>query len=396
MNAPVQNPLPTFDCRVAFAETLIELAKVDERIVAVCNDSVGSSNLVGFQKLFPDRLVNVGIAEQNMVGVAAGLANAGFIPFVCGAGPFLTGRALEQIKVDVAYNNFPVVLCGMSPGMAYGELGPTHHSIEDLSWLRAIDGLGIVVPADPAQTSAAVRWAAAAGSPCYIRVGRTKVPAVTPDGADAFGFGRADVLREGKDLSLVATGAMVSRALAAADALAGQGLKARVLNVSTIKPLDETAIVAAARETGAIVTIEEAVVQGGLGAAVAQTVVRHAPVPMRILGVTSFAPTGTAEFLFDHFGLNSARHRRRRARTEEAVRCLSAHPRDRPGDELDKGVGRRRARQRGQPRPGAGIARDARTWLGATGCGRNLGERSASRSRGARSRHGEARRLCRA
>ncbi len=142
MNAAVQNPLPTFDCRVAFAETLIELAKADERIVAVCNDSVGSSNLIGFQKLFPDRLVNVGIAEQNMVGVGAGLANAGFIPFVCGAGPFLTGRALEQIKVDVAYNNFPVVLCGMSPGMAYGELGPTHHSIEDLSWLRAIDGLG--------------------------------------------------------------------------------------------------------------------------------------------------------------------------------------------------------------------------------------------------------------
>ena len=305
MNAPVQNPLPTFDCRVAFAETLIELAKADERIVAVCNDSVGSSNLIGFQKLFPDRLVNVGIAEQNMVGVGAGLANAGFIPFVCGAGPFLTGRALEQIKVDVAYNNFPVVLCGMSPGMAYGELGPTHHSIEDLSWLRAIDGLGIVVPADPAQTSAAVRWAAAAGSPCYIRVGRTKVPAVTPEGADAFGFGRADVLREGKDLSLVATGAMVSRALAAADALAAQGVNARVLNVSTIKPLDETAIVAAARETGAIVTVEEAVVQGGLGAAVAETVVRNAPVPMRILGVTGFAPTGTAEFLFDHFGLNS-------------------------------------------------------------------------------------------
>ena len=188
MNAPVQNPAPTFDCRVAFAETLIELAKADERIVAVCNDSVGSSNLVGFQKLFPDRLVNVGIAEQNMVGVGAGLANAGFIPFVCGAGPFLTGRALEQIKVDVAYNGFPVVLCGMSPGMAYGELGPTHHSIEDLSWLRAIDGLGIVVPADPAQTIAAVRWAAKSATPCYIRVGRTKVPTVTPEGAERFRF----------------------------------------------------------------------------------------------------------------------------------------------------------------------------------------------------------------
>ena len=305
MNATVQIAASTFDCRVAFADALIELAKADERIVAVCNDSVGSSNLGGFQKLFGERLVNVGIAEQNMVGVGAGLANAGFIPFVCGAGPFLTGRALEQIKVDVAYNNLPVVLCGMSPGMAYGELGPTHHSIEDLSWLRAIDDLGIVVPADPAQTSAAVRWAATAGTPCYIRVGRTKVPAVTPENADAFAFGRADVLRNGTDMALVATGAMVSRALAAADLLAAQGLNARVINVSTVKPLDEAVIIAAARETGGIVTIEEAVVQGGLGAAVAETVVRNAPVPMRILGVTGFAPTGSAEYLLDHFGLNA-------------------------------------------------------------------------------------------
>ncbi len=304
MNAPVQPPAATFDCRVPFAETLIELARADERIVAVCNDSVGSSNLVGFQKLFPERLINVGIAEQNMVGVGAGLANGGFLPFVCGAGPFLTGRALEQIKVDVAYNGFPVVLCGMSPGMAYGELGPTHHSIEDLSWLRAIDGLAVVVPADPAQTSAAVRWAAKSGTPAYLRIGRTKVPSVTPDGSEAFAFGRADILRKGDDLSIVATGAMVSRALAAAEALAERGLQARVLNVSTIKPLDEAAIVAAARETGAIVTVEEAAVEGGLGAAVAEVVVRHAPVPMRILGVTGFAPTGTAEFLFDHFGLN--------------------------------------------------------------------------------------------
>ena len=281
------------------------MRKLDERIVAVCNDSVGSSNLGGFQKLFPDRLINVGIAEQNMVGVSAGLANGGFIPFVCGAGPFLTGRALEQIKVDVAYNGFPVVLCGMSPGMAYGELGPTHHSIEDLSWLRAIDGLAIVVPADPAQTSAAVRWAAKSGTPCYLRIGRTKVPEVTPRGSDAFAFERADVLRDGSDVSIVATGMMVSRALAAAETLAERGLQARVINISTIKPLDEAAIIAAARETGAIVTIEEAAVEGGLGAAVAETVVRNAPVPMRMLGVTGFAPTGTAEFLFDHFGLNA-------------------------------------------------------------------------------------------
>lgn len=296
---------PGFDCRQAFAETLIELAKSDERIVAVCNDSVGSSNLGAFQKQFPERLINVGIAEQNMVGVGAGLANGGFIPFVCGAGPFLTGRALEQVKVDVAYNGLPVVLCGMSPGMAYGELGPTHHSIEDLSWLRAIDGLAIVVPADPAQTAASVRWAAQAATPCYLRIGRTKVPSVSANSAEPFTFSKVATLRDGSDLTIAATGTMVSRALAAADRLAERGLRARVLNVSTIKPLDEAAVIAAARETGAIVTVEEAMIEGGLGAAVAQAVVRHAPVPMRMLGVKGFAPTGTAEFLFDHFGLNS-------------------------------------------------------------------------------------------
>jgi transketolase len=303
MGASVSAPAATFDCRVAFAETLIDLAQSNERIVAVCNDSVGSSNLVGFQKTFPDRLINVGIAEQNMVGVAAGLVNGGFIPFVCAAAPFLTGRALEQIKVDVAYNGYPVVLCGMSPGMAYGELGPTHHSIEDLSWLRAIDGLSIVVPADPAQTRAAVRWAATAGLPAYLRISRTKTPSVSADDARAFAFGRADVLRHGDGLTIVATGLMVSRALAAADALAERGIRARVLNVSTIKPLDEAAIIAAARETKAIVTVEEAVIEGGLGAAVAEVVVRHAPVPMRMLGVKGFAPTGSVEFLFGHFGL---------------------------------------------------------------------------------------------
>jgi transketolase len=304
MNA-ASPPVPTFDCRQAFAETLIELARTDRRIVAVCNDSVGSSNLVAFQKEFPDRLVNVGIAEQNMVGVAAGLANGGFTPFVCAASPFLTARALEQIKADVAYNFYPVVLCGMSPGMAYGELGPTHHSIEDLSWLRAIADLAIIVPADPVQTRAAVRWAAQAGKPVFLRIGRFKTPMVAKE-EDGFVFGRADVLRPGGDVAIVATGAMVSRALEAADELAQRGIAARVLNVSTIKPLDEKAIVAAARETRGIVTVEEGVIEGGLGAAVAEIVVRYAPAPMRMLGVRGFAPTGDTAFLLDHFGLNRA------------------------------------------------------------------------------------------
>jgi len=294
-----------FDCRVAFAEELTALAEADPRIVAVCNDSVGSSNLAAFRRAFPERLVNVGIAEQNMVGVAAGLANGGLRPFVCAASPFLTGRALEQIKADVAYSGFPVVLCGMSPGMAYGELGPTHHSIEDLAWMRAIDELAVIVPADPAETRAAMRWAVAADRPCFLRIGRTKVPAVSHEG-QGFELGRASVLRRGDDVTIVAIGTMVSRALDAAQRLAQQGVEARVINAASVKPLDEPTILAAARETRGIVTVEEAVVQGGLGSAVAELVSQQHPTRMRILGVTGFAPTGSASFLFEHFGLTAA------------------------------------------------------------------------------------------
>jgi transketolase len=294
----------TYDCRKAFADTLIELAREDERIVAVCNDSVGSSNLVRFREEFPDRLINVGIAEQDLVGVGAGLANGGLIPFVSAAAPFLTGRALEQIKADVAYSDTPVILCGQSPGMAYGELGPTHHSIEDLSWTRAIDNLSVLVPADPAQTRAAVRWAAANPRPLYLRVPRFKVPEVTPEDA-LLEPGRAVTLGEGDDVTVIAVGAMVSRALDAAERLRADGLSVRVLNMPFVDPLDEDAVLEAARETRGIVTVEEAIVTGGLGAAVASLVAQHQPVPMRILGVGGFAPTGSASFLFDHFGLNA-------------------------------------------------------------------------------------------
>ncbi|WP_413989429.1 transketolase family protein [Labrys okinawensis] len=294
----------TFDCRVAFAEELTALARADSRIVAVCNDSVGSSNLGAFQKEFPDRLVNVGIAEQNMVGVGAGLANAGMIPFVCAAAPFLSGRATEQIKADCAYSQYPVVLCGMSPGMAYGELGPTHHSIEDYAWMRAIAELTVMAPADPQETRQAVRWAAGAGKPVYMRIPRFKIPAVNPS-ESRFEPGKIAMLREGNDVTIAAIGTMVSRALDAADMLAQQGISARILNVSTLKPLDEETILKAARETGRIVTAEEAVVGGGLGGAVAETVSQHHPVPIKILGVSGFAPTGDTQFLLDHFGLNA-------------------------------------------------------------------------------------------
>ena len=295
----------TYDCRKAFAEELIALAHADPRIVAVCNDSVGSSNLGEFGRLFPDRLVNVGIAEQDMVGVGAGLANGGLIPFVSAAAPFLTGRALEQIKADLAYSAVPVILCGQSPGMSYGELGPTHHSIEDLSWLRAIADLAVVVPADPAQTRAAVRWAAGHPGPSYLRIGRFPVPAVSADDAP-FEMGKALTLRDGADVTVVAAGTMTSRALDAARTLESEGLSVRVLSMTFIEPLDEDAILAAARETGRIVTAEEATTTGGLGAAVASLLAVRAPTPMRILGVPrQFAPTGSAAFLLEHFGLTA-------------------------------------------------------------------------------------------
>ncbi|MER7791972.1 transketolase C-terminal domain-containing protein [Streptomyces sp. NPDC097640] len=295
----------TYDCRQAFADELIAMAAEDERIVAVCNDSVGSSNLVRFRELYPERLINVGIAEQDLVGVGAGLAIGGFIPFVSAAGPFLTGRATEQIKTDAAYNGLPVVLCGQSPGMAYGELGPTHHSIEDLAWMRAIADLTVVVPADPAQTRAAVRWAAAQDGPTYLRIPRFKVPSVTPDGAP-FELGRSVQLTDGSDITVMAVGTMVSRALAAAETLRAEGIGVRVLNMTFVEPLDVEAVLRAARETRGIVTAEEATTTGGLGAAVAGVVAQNHPVPMRILGVNrEFAPTGSAAFLLEHFGLTA-------------------------------------------------------------------------------------------
>ncbi|WP_062293038.1 transketolase family protein [Demequina phytophila] len=291
------------DCRDAWVETLVELGQADPRIVAVVNDSVGSSKLGPFQSEFPERLINVGIAEQDMVGVGAGLANGGKIPFVSAASCFLTARAMEQIKVDAAYSEHHMVLVGQSPGMAYGELGPTHHSIEDLAWLRAIPNLTVVVPSDPEETRQAVRWAAQHDGPVFIRVSRMGVPDVNPAGYE-FAPGKAVTLREGSDVTLIATGTVVSRALDAAELLASRGVSARVLSMPTISPLDKDAILAAAAETKGIVTVEEALTSG-LGGAVAELVVQHQPVPMRFVGVTGFAPTGEVGWLLDHFGISA-------------------------------------------------------------------------------------------
>jgi transketolase len=302
MSAPVA-PSGLFDCRDAYVRTVEELAVTDDRIVAVCNDSVGSSKLGAFRTRFPTRLINVGIAEQNMVGVGAGLANGGKIPFVSGAACFLTARAMEQIKVDCAYSQANVKLCGISSGVAYGELGATHHSIEDVAWLRAIDKLTVIVPSDPWETAEAIKAAAALDGPVFIRISRMPVPALERV-APVFRIGRAEVLRDGGDLAIIANGTTVHHALAAAETLAAEGIAARVVNMATVSPIDGEAIAAAAA-TGAIVTVEEGLSKGGLGGAVAEFCSANAPVRMRLLGFPGFAPTGSAAWLMEHFGLTA-------------------------------------------------------------------------------------------
>lgn len=295
-----------FDCRVAYSSVLEELAAQDQRVCAVINDSLSSARLKDFKTKYPDRFINVGIAEQNLVGVGCGLANSGMIPYLCAASCFLTARAMEQIKVDLAYSKTNVRLCAMSPGMAYGQLGPTHHSIEDLAWMRVLPNLTVIVPADPVETAAVMRYSLVHEGPMFLRIARLPVPRVHGDDYE-FRLGKAVRLREGSDVTLIANGLMVCRALDAAKALEVRGISARVLNMSTLKPLDHEAILDAARTTRGIVTAEEALAAGGLGGAIAEVLAQQHPTPMRILGVPDvFAPTGKAEFLLEHFGLTAA------------------------------------------------------------------------------------------
>jgi transketolase len=294
-----------FDCRDAYATALEEMAASDARVSVVINDSLSSAKMKDFKAKYPERFVNVGIAEQNMVGVGNGLANGGMIPYLCGASCFLTARAMEQVKVDLAYSKANVRICGMSSGMAYGQLGPTHHSIEDMAWMRVLPNMTIIAPADPIETAAAMHYSLEHTGPMFLRISR--IPVRKVHGGDyKFELGKAVVLREGNDVTLIANGVVVSRALAAADALEEQGIQARVLNMSTVKPIDRDSIVKAARETKGIVTAEEALAAGGLGGAVAEVLALDHPARMRMIGLPdTFAPTGTAEFLLDHFGISA-------------------------------------------------------------------------------------------
>lgn len=294
-----------FDCRDAYAKTLEELAGKDSRVSVVINDSLSSAKMKDFKTKYPERFINVGIAEQNMVGVGNGLANGGMVPYLCGAACFLTARAMEQVKVDLAYSKANVRICGMSSGMAYGQLGPTHHSIEDVAWTRILPNMTVIVPADPIETEMVMRYSLDHVGPMFLRISRIPVRKVHGDDYK-FVLGQAVTLREGTDLTIIANGVVVSRALDAAEVLAAQGIQARVLNMSTVKPIDRRSIVKAARETGGIVTAEEGLIAGGLGGAVAEVLALEHPARMRMVGLPdTFAPTGTAEFLLDHFGISA-------------------------------------------------------------------------------------------
>ncbi len=294
-------------CREAFTSTLLELAKKERRIVALTSDARGSVSLGTFASELPAQFVEVGIAEQDEVGIAAGLATCGKIPFVCAPACFLTARSLEQVKVDVAYTGTNVKIVGVSGGVSYGALGTSHHSLHDIAALRTFHRMRILLPCDARQTAAMTEYLASSPGPAYMRMGRGPVPEVYGEGAIPFIPGVANKLAEGGDLTIIAAGETVWHALNASETLRKRGIGARVVDMHTLKPLDEEAIRAAALETGLIITVEEHSIYGGLGAAVAQTVVSSTPVPVRILGIPDEdAVPGNSTEVFRHYGLDSA------------------------------------------------------------------------------------------
>ncbi len=288
-----------------FADTLQALATADRSIVAVTSDSRGSGKLGPFGKACPKQIVEVGIAEQNLVGITAGLAACGKKAFGVSPSCFLTARSLEQIKNDLCYSNVPGVLVGISAGVSYGALGSTHHSLHDLAVLRAIHNLTILVPADNFETREAIRFAAAATRPVFVRFGKAAMHHLHPPGT-TFVAGRAITLRDGSDVAFIATGETVVHAVLAAAQLAEEGIRARVLSLHTVKPLDTAAILAAGRECRAVVTVEEHMVAGGVGEAVASTLLTAGLAPRfeRVGFPDEDTVTGAQADLFRHYGIS--------------------------------------------------------------------------------------------
>jgi transketolase len=279
----------TREFRAGFVEALMELAEKNQDIIAITPDLMGPMGLTPFAQRFPDQFFNIGIAEQNGVGFAAGLAQEGKIPFVVTFSTFTTGRAYEQIRVDVAYMNTNVKIVGMAAGLTGGLTGSTHMGIEELSSMRALPNMTVVAPADANSTSAAVTAIVDYEGPVYLRLGRPAEPIIYPKETE-FVIGKASKLRQGDDVALIGVGPSVYQCLLAADNLAKQDIKCRVIDMSTVKPLDEEAIIACARETKGIVTVEEHSVLGGLGGAVCEVVAAKHPCRVERVGLKDVWP----------------------------------------------------------------------------------------------------------
>ncbi len=289
--------------REAFGETLVELAVEGIDVVAVDADLSKSTTTAKFASAYPDRFFNVGIAEQNMIGTAAGLAVAGKVAFTGSFAVFATGRAYDQIRNTVCYSELDVKLAPTHSGVTVGPDGGSHQMLEDIALMRVLPGMRVLVPADYNAAKAAIRVAAKTPGPFYIRLGRAGVPQVYEDGFE-FEIGRANVLRDGWDVTLVACGLMVSQALAAAEILTEAGISAEVIDAASIKPLDVETIAASAAKTGAVVACEEHSIIGGLGSAVAEALGENQPVPFRRVGVRDvFGTSGDGDELLEHFGL---------------------------------------------------------------------------------------------
>ena len=290
-----------------FSAGLLELAEADRNIVVVTSDSRGSGKLVVYGQKLPEQIVEIGIAEQNLVGVAAGLASAGKKAFAVSPACFLTARALEQIKNDVCYSDNPVRLIGISAGVSYGALGSTHHSLHDFAVLRAINNITIVAPADNFETTEAVKLAVKLNRPLYLRFGKKAMPLLTDDESNGFEFGKGRVIKKGNDVAIIATGETVYPALQSAEKLAEQGIKATVVSMHTIKPLDAELILQLAKDTSAILTVEEHSINGGLGEACASLLLQHRyNKPFKIMGIPDeYTITGSQTEIFDHYGLSA-------------------------------------------------------------------------------------------
>jgi len=291
--------------REAYGKALAELGKERQDIVVLDADLSGSTKTNGFAKAFPARFFNMGVAEANMIGTAAGLSFTGLTVFASSFAMFAAGKAFEQVRQEVALPNANVKICATHAGITVGEDGASHQVLEDLALMRVLPNMRVFVPADGHQAEQVVRAVAASPGPAYVRLSRMKVPQFLP-ASHRFEIGRIAVLRPGNDITLAATGVTLWHALQAAELLADKGYEARVLDVCCIKPLDVATIVAAAQETGAFVTVEEHQRSGGLGSAIAEVVAEHAPCRVKRLGMDDrFGESGTGEQLLEHFGLTA-------------------------------------------------------------------------------------------